>query len=240
VAYARLLCLAMVLTQPNLPPSLEQPADQASATEADVSLQLSGSDPEGAPLTYQATGLPPGATVNASTGLISGRLTNSAGVFTVTASVSDGTQSASRTFTWSVDSPDLPMPGDFDGDGRPDVATYRRATGEWRIWPSSTGALTPNPPIQWGLSTDVPVPADYDGDGRTDPAAYRPSNGIWYILLSTKNLQDRREVEWGTATDRPLPIDVDNDGRADLALVRPDGFEVLLSSTNYTTRITIR
>ena len=37
----------------------------------------------------------------------------------------------------SPDSNDVPVDGDFDGDGRSDPATYRPATGEWRVWPSS-------------------------------------------------------------------------------------------------------
>ncbi len=43
----------------NLPPTLTQPANQTSAANATVSLALAGSDPEGAPLAYSATGLPP-------------------------------------------------------------------------------------------------------------------------------------------------------------------------------------
>jgi hypothetical protein len=50
-------------------------------------------------LTYSASGLPPGLSVMASTGFISGTGTT-AGTYTVTARASDGTLTASQQFTW--------------------------------------------------------------------------------------------------------------------------------------------
>ena len=224
----------------NRAPTLAQPADQMSASNTDVSLQLSGSDPDGTPLTYQATGLPPGATINTSTGLISGRLTaGSSGLYSVTASVSDGTLSANRTFAWSVDVIDTGVPGDYDGDGRDDPATYRRTTGEWRVWPSASNFVAATP-IVWGGGADLPVPADYDGDGRMDVGVYRPSTGTWHLLLSSTNMQSSLEIPWGNSIDRPIAMDYDNDGRADLALPRFGGFDILLSGSNYTSSVTVR
>ena len=224
----------------NRAPVLVQPANQTSAAGSVVSLQLSASDPDGTAVTYQAAGLPAALAINPSTGLISGTLAaTSGGTYSVTVAASDGALSASRTFTWSVGDTDAPVRGDFDGDGRADPATYRAVTGEWRLWPSANNFVAAAP-IRWGISTDIPVPADYDGDRRTDIAVYRPSSGMWYVLLSTTNMQSSLEIPWGNASDRPLPLDYDNDGRADLALPRFGGFEILLSSTNYSTSITIR
>ncbi len=139
----------------------------------------------------------------------------------------------------SPDSNDVPVDGDFDGDGRSDPATYRPATGEWRVWPSSRNYVLATP-IVWGAGADLPVPADYDGDRLTDIAVYRPSTGTWHILLSSTRMQSSREIQWGEATDRPVPIDYDRDGRADLALPRSGGFEILLSSSNYEDSIHVK
>ena len=228
------------VTNTNRAPVLVQPANQTSAAGSTVSLQLSASDADGSALTYQATGLPAALTINPSTGLITGTLAaNSGGVHIVTVAASDGALAGSRTFTWSVGDTDAPVRGDFDGDGRADPATYRASTGEWRLWPSASNFVVAAP-ISWGITTDIPVPADYDGDRRTDIAVYRPSTGVWHVLLSTTNMQSSLEIQWGNATDRPLPLDYDNDGRADLALPRFGGFEILLSSTNYASSITVR
>ena len=74
------------------------PARQTSLENASVSLQLVASDPDGNPLTYSATGLPPSLAVSSTTGLISGTLSfASAGTYSVTATVSDGLLSGSRS-----------------------------------------------------------------------------------------------------------------------------------------------
>lgn len=228
------------VTNTNRAPVLAQPANQSSMVSATVSLTLSATDPDGTAVTYQATGLPPGLSINSNTGVIAGTLSaSSAGLYTVNATASDGSLTSSRTFAWSVGNTDTPVQGDFDGDGRDDPATYRASTGEWRVWPSAGNYVAANP-IVWGGGTDLPIPADYDGDHETDIAVYRLSTGTWHVLLSSTNMQTSLDIVWGNSTDRPMPIDYDGDGRADLALPRFGGFEILLSGTNYQTSVTVR
>src|SRR5581483_12170255 len=71
----------------NRPPTLNAVANQTNAENTVVSLQLVGSDPDGNTISYSATNLPPGLSLNSTTGLISGTLTfASAGTYSVTAS----------------------------------------------------------------------------------------------------------------------------------------------------------
>ena len=83
-------------------PTLTRPGTQSSTDGQAASLQLVGNDPDGLPITYTATGLPPGLLVGSATGFISGTPTT-AGNYAVTARVFDGVlQSQALTFTWSV------------------------------------------------------------------------------------------------------------------------------------------
>ena len=92
------------VTNVNQPPTLTDVPDRTDPENTLVAISLAGTDPDpGTTLTYSATPLPAGISVNTATGLISGTLTYaSAGTSSVTVSVSDGTASADQTFTWTV------------------------------------------------------------------------------------------------------------------------------------------
>jgi photosystem II stability/assembly factor-like uncharacterized protein len=131
--------------------------------------------------------------------------------------------------------------GDFDTDGKTDIATWNSATRQWFIY-NSMGGFTRIEP-DWGAaaSGDIAVPRDYDGDNKVDVAVFRPSEGNWYILLSGKNTVTRTpDVRgWGTAGDIPVPGDYDGDGKTDLAVWRPsEGNWYILNSSNNT--VTVR
>jgi hypothetical protein len=93
------------VTNTDRAPVLTNPGNRTNAESAAVSLQLVATDPDGDPITYSATGLPPSLTVNASTGLISGTLSNtSAGTHTVVVTATAAGVADSKTFTWTVTS----------------------------------------------------------------------------------------------------------------------------------------
>ena len=84
---------------------LTQPDDQVSEPSTVVSLQLQATDNSGATLTYGATGLPAGLSINPTTGLISGTITQNPAklrTHTVTVSVTGGGSTDTQKFTWTV------------------------------------------------------------------------------------------------------------------------------------------
>jgi hypothetical protein len=83
--------------------TVTNPGNQTTTAGTATSLQINASDSaSGQTLTYSATGLPAGLTINSSTGLISGTPTT-AGSNTVKITATDTTNaSGSTTFTWTV------------------------------------------------------------------------------------------------------------------------------------------
>ncbi|MEM7126668.1 MAG: putative Ig domain-containing protein [Chloroflexota bacterium] len=88
----------------NNPPVVTSPGDQTHQVGSGVGLTISASDPDGDSVTFSATGLPAGLVIDGASGLISGTPTTP-GVYAVTITASDGTDSASIELTWTIDGP---------------------------------------------------------------------------------------------------------------------------------------
>jgi hypothetical protein len=92
-------------TTPGNTVTVTNPGSQTSTTGTAASVQVHASDSaSGQTLAYTASGLPPGESISATSGLISGT-PGTVGTYSVTVTAKDGTgASGSATFTWTVSS----------------------------------------------------------------------------------------------------------------------------------------
>ncbi|MEW6301112.1 MAG: S8 family serine peptidase, partial [Thermodesulfobacteriota bacterium] len=89
----------------------------------------------------------------------------------------NGTTELATTFGLSMD---IPVPGDYDGDGGlVDLAVFRPSNSRWFVDTDHNGVS--NISKVYGTAGDIPVPGDYNGDGITDFAVFRPSQGRWFV-----------------------------------------------------------
>ncbi|MCB1275758.1 Ig-like domain-containing protein [Prosthecobacter sp.] len=132
----------------NQSPQITSPGNQSSVVGAVVSLPVLANDPENDPITFSATGLPPGLSISSGSGVISGTVTT-AGTFNVTIRADDGLSApASVSFTWTV-SPGLTL--------QP-LASAPKATGSSLTFTaqSSNGV---NPRYRWNFGDGTPETA---------------------------------------------------------------------------------
>ncbi|MFB7594192.1 M4 family metallopeptidase [Streptomyces sp. NPDC056160] len=141
-------------------PSVTNPGGQNSTVGTAVSLQIQASDPGGEKLTYSATGLPAGLSIDSSTGRVTGTPTTAGtSSVTVTAKNTDNA-TGSATFTWTVTGGGTP-PGGCGG-----LPAWSATTGytpgdqvsynghKWSSQWYSTGA-EPGAPGSWAVWKDA-------------------------------------------------------------------------------------
>jgi RHS repeat-associated protein len=113
--------------------------------------------------------------------------------------------------------------GDFNGDGKTDVAGYDPTTGNWVVGLSNgTGGFTTqtwgnfSPSVDW---SNVVV-GDFNGSGLADIAAYDAASGTWYVAIS--NGSSFTTTTWATWNSSHTYQDVEvgdfnGDGRDDIS-----------------------
>jgi hypothetical protein len=128
--------------------------------------------------------------------------------------------------------PDVPVPADYDGDSRADIAVWRPDTGAWWILTSSTDYDQSRPTVfKWGKLGDVPVQGDYDGNGRADYAIFRSMTNEWWIRESVGPKSS--VISFGLAgLDILVPADYSGDRKTDVAVYRSGVWYVFDTQTH--------
>ena len=123
--------------------------------------------------------------------------------------------------------------GDFNGDGRTDIASQTSAGAWWVTTTPASGTATPQ---AWGTlaTSQFATVGDFNGDRKADIAVRDPSDGSWQVLTSTgSGFTTSRFGRWNPSLSWSIVLagDFNNDGRDDIVGQRSDGAWVVAAST---------
>lgn len=134
-------------------------------------------------------------------------------------------------------STDVPVVGDWNGDGYDDIGIFRNGlfyldVNGNRIWDSVGGG---DLIVSFGIANDVPVIGDWNGDGRDDLGVKRGSS--WYLDLNGNrswngNGGGDAAFTFGNPVDRPVVGDWNGNGKDKIGVYRNTGFFLLDQNGN--------
>lgn len=115
----------------------------------------------------------------------------------------------------------IPMPADYDGDSKADIALANRVNGLWYIKRSSDSMREPVRAA--GIAYGEPfLIGDLDGDGKADPSCYNVTDRRWPTLLSGGSYS-YSDMTFGTyPADITIYSDLDGDKKSDHVIYRPE------------------
>ena len=127
---------------------------------------------------------------------------------------------------WDNAAADLPVAGDWNGDGRDETGVYRPGVGFYlkmdngSTWNPSTDSY-----LAWdNVAADLPVAGDWNADGRDETGVYRPGVGFYLKMDdgSTWNPSTDSYLAWdNAAADLPVAGDWNGDGRDETGVYQP-------------------
>ncbi|MCL2088072.1 MAG: M23 family metallopeptidase [Oscillospiraceae bacterium] len=107
---------------------------------------------------------------------------------------------------------DIPIIGDWNGDGKDDIGVYRPSMAKFFL---RTGTTTQE--IYFGNIGDVPIIGDWNGNGIDKIGVYRPSTAMFYLRIGTTT----QEVRCGDGGDIPIIGDWNGNGIDKVGVYRP-------------------
>jgi len=136
---------------------------------------------------------------------------------------------------WFCIGNEIPMVGDFNGDGKDDLATLLRDTGANTARGDVFVALSTGtgfgPGVKWHdwfcIGNEIPLAGDFNGDGKDDLATFtRGSAGDVYVAVSTGTSFSGQGNKWhdyfGIGNEIPMAGDFNADGKTDIAVFAHD------------------
>ena len=126
---------------------------------------------------------------------------------------------------------DLPVAGDWNGDGSTRIGVFRPSDLTWRLDVDRNGKADAEFRFEGMRAGDIPLVGDWDGNGTATPGYFRPEDASWHLRNNNSTgSEDWPVLHFGTPTDIPVVGDWDGDGHDTIGIYRPENGEVDLKN----------
>ncbi|MFG1675451.1 hypothetical protein [Micromonospora sp. NPDC049282] len=120
---------------------------------------------------------------------------------------------------------DVPISGDWNGDGVDTVGVFRPSTSTFYLRDTNSGDATRIFKFGHGPSGDIPIAGNWDNTGGDSVGVYRPSNSTFYLTNGTTSSTNDTDYEFkfghGPSGDQPVAGNWDNTRGDSVGVFRP-------------------
>ena len=129
-------------------------------------------------------------------------------------------------------STDIPVVGDWNGDGIDTPGVYRSSTGQFFLTDINANGMPVTHVFTFGNPGDVPLVGDWTGSGHDGIGVFRPSNGIVYLRSSLSTGFSDYAMVFGNPNDIPVAGDWSGQGHDSMGVYRPSNNTFYMTNTN--------
>lgn len=126
---------------------------------------------------------------------------------------------------------DMPITGDWNGDGSTQIGVFRPSDLTWRLDVDKNGKADGVFRFVGMRAGDIPLVGDWDGNGTATPGFFRPEDVSWHLRNdNSTGSEDLPVLHFGMPTDIPVVGDWGGNGRDTIGIYRPENGEVDLKN----------
>ncbi|MBS0570350.1 MAG: hypothetical protein JSS28_07070 [Proteobacteria bacterium] len=140
----------------------------------------------------------------------------------------------------SAQATDIPVTGDWNGDGIDTPGLYRPSTSTFYLWDRWANLSIANAEyvVVFGSSGDRPIVGDWNGDGKDSLGTFRPSTNTFYLRNALTAGAADYTIAYGAAGDIALGGDWNQDGESTVGVYRASDGKFHVSNRNASGAVT--